>query len=85
MINKIKEILLHYGNKHQKRKTIEELAELIIAISKNDRKNIIEEIADVSIMITQLNFIYLIDKNEIEEKMNEKIERTLFKIKQGKG
>lgn len=77
----LKQIVLYYGNKKQKLKTIEEFSELIKAISKDDRKNIIEEIADVEIMLEQLQMIYLIDKEEIDIIKIEKIDKVLFKIK----
>lgn len=56
-----RQILSHYGIMHQKSKTIEELAELIVALQKDilDGKEshsmaVLEEIADVHIMLTQL-------------------------------
>ena len=56
-----KRILRHYGLRHQKAKTIEELAELIVALQKDIlsgneglSKEVLEEIADVHIMLTQL-------------------------------
>ncbi len=80
-MNEIKKILLHFGNKNQKKKVIEELSELIKAIIKDNRKNIIEEIADVEIMLEQLKMIYLIDFHEIQSIKDEKIKKVLFKIK----
>ena len=56
-----KQILSHYGMIHQKSKTIEELAELIVALQKDilegkesHSRAVLEEIADVHIMLTQL-------------------------------
>ena len=56
-----RQILSHYGIMHQKSKTIEELAELIVALQKDILEGkeshsmaVLEEIADVHIMLTQL-------------------------------
>ena len=56
-----RQILNHYGIIHQKSKTIEELAELIVALQKDilegkesHSRAVLEEIADVHIMLTQL-------------------------------
>ena len=56
-----RQILNHYGVMHQKSKTIEELAELIVALQKDilegkesHSRAVLEEIADVHIMLTQL-------------------------------
>lgn len=56
-----RQILQHYGIMHQKSKTVEELAELIVALQKDilegkeqHSRAVLEEIADVHIMLTQL-------------------------------
>ena len=56
-----RQILNHYGIIHQKSKTIEELAELIVALQKDilegkesHSRAVLEEIADVHIMLTQM-------------------------------
>lgn len=56
-----RQILKHYGLRHQKAKAIEELGELIVALQKDLlagteglSPEVLEEIADVHIMITQL-------------------------------
>ena len=49
----------HYGGSGQQLKAIEELSELIRAISRaNDPENIAEEMADVRIMLDQLEIIF---------------------------
>lgn len=82
-------ILDHYGIEHQKAKTIEELAELIVAIQKNLlsdtvglSKEVLEEIADVQIMILQL-LIYTGEFSKVYEIMDQKIKRQLERIKEG--
>lgn len=81
-------ILDHYGIEHQKAKTIEELAELIVALQKNLlsdtddlSKEVLEEIADVEIMILQL-LSYKGDFLKVCEIMDRKIERQLNRIKE---
>lgn len=85
------DVIETYGNNIQKVVAMEECAELIQAISKdiryrytdgfNDEKSkmihngIVTEIADVVIMIEQLKIIYNIDKKELEDEINSKIER----------
>lgn len=67
---------------------IEELAELQQAISKYQREatifkidNIEEEIADVHIVLEELKIIFRIDKEEIENRINYKLDRELKRIK----
>ena len=53
----------HFGAEHQKRKAIEEMGELITALSREKdgratKGDIITEIADVCIMMRQLLLIY---------------------------
>ena len=81
MTTEIRKILNHYGIEHQKSKSIEELSELIRAISRNDSKNIMEEIADVEIMIEQLKLIYWLTPEEIQDIKKQKIEKALFEIR----
>lgn len=81
-------ILNHYGIEHQKAKTIEELAELIVAIQKNLLSDndglsgeVLEEIADVQIMILQL-LSYAGEFSKVYKIMDQKIERQLNRIKE---
>lgn len=81
-------ILDHYGIEHQKAKTIEELAELIVAVQKNLlsdtdslSREVLEEIADVQFMILQL-LSYAGDFLKVCEIMDRKIERQLNRIKE---
>lgn len=82
MRDKLIRILLYFGADNQKKKCIEELSELIQAISKdNNRNNIIEEIADCEIMIEQLKMIWVVDESEIEHWKKEKISKVIMRIK----
>jgi NTP pyrophosphatase (non-canonical NTP hydrolase) len=76
---KINTIYNTYGLKTQKTKLIEELAELIKEIAKNDGENLAKELADVYIVATgilnnnpELKEIF---KKEVEFKVNRQIER----------
>lgn len=56
----------YYGPEHQKRKAIEEMGELITALSREQDgratpEQVITEIADVHLMVRQLMVIYGID------------------------
>lgn len=56
----------HYGPEHQKRKAVEEMGELITALSREQDgratpEQVITEIADVHLMIRQLMIIYGLD------------------------
>lgn len=57
----------HYGLKVQKQQFIQELAELIVALTKNDIDNLIEEMADVQVMIDQ----FTINDVDLDLKMQE--------------
>lgn len=72
----------HYGAEHQKKKAIEEMGELITAISREQDgratpEQVITEIADVQIMIRQLALIYGVDAvaNEIDRKQRRLLRR----------
>lgn len=86
----------HFGFEGQSKQLIEEMAELTQAICKYFRskgqgqpipaykismvkQNIIEEIADVKLVLEQI--IYLMNvEDEVQEIMNEKIERTIGRM-----
>lgn len=72
----------HYGAEHQKKKAIEEMGELITAISREQDgratpEQVITEIADVQIMMRQLALIYGIDAvaKEIDRKQRRLLRR----------
>lgn len=71
----------HYGKEHQSTKAMEELAELIQAVSKSERKAILEEIADACVMIEQLMYFHDISIEEVEAVMDIKIARQIQRIK----
>ena len=55
-----------YGEGAQLLKAIEELSELIRALTRYDRDNIAEEMADVRIMLDQLTLIFRNDREVCE-------------------
>lgn len=89
--SKLIQIANYYGKEPQLRQTQEELAELILAISKcvrNDlhfQENFVEEIADVEIMLEQLK-LFMTDSelNHLEFIKETKIVRQLERIEREK-
>lgn len=85
-----RQVLRHYGVIHQKSKTIEELAELIVALQKDllegkqkHSKAVLEEIADVKIMLMQMLFDED-DEEFVEKIMRQKLDRQLRRIEVSK-
>ena len=85
----VKRIADHFGYEKQKNMLIEEMAELIQALNKFDRKkdeeayeNIIEEMADVELTMEQAQYLLAADRQTIDKMKEEKIERTLLTIDQ---
>ena len=90
MINdeRIKTIADHYGIKKQLRQLAEECSELAVEASHSARKGttvkIIEEIADVQIMIEQIIHLAKIDRCDIEDCINYKLDRQMKRIEKEK-
>lgn len=78
-----KTIFDYYGIEKQKMQFIQELAELIQAITKNDPKNFIEELADVQVMIDQFIISNRTRYLKIQKIMLEKVDRQLKRIGEG--
>ena len=91
---KVREIAAHYGMGVQSGKTVEECAELIVAIEHMKKKrwlpqdevaalaNLAGEIADVRIMCEQLAYLYGIEE-VVKEKIDFKIARQLDRMEKG--
>ena len=81
---RIEQIADHYGFTSQADMLCEESAEFMVALSKLRRgnaeayDNIKEEVADVLIMARQLR--YLLDYEEIDRIINEKLDRQIRRI-----
>lgn len=68
-----------YGLGNQREKLIEELSELLVAVTHDERENISEEMADVRIMIDQV--AYLMDiRSAVDGYVKSKIDRTLHEM-----
>jgi Ca2+-binding EF-hand superfamily protein len=81
---KLHQILGHYGPEAQKKKSIEELSELITLLAREQTGRVsegelIEEIADSYNMLDQMAMIYGI-KEEVKAIRKAKIDRTLDHI-----
>ena len=83
---RIKTIADQYGIKKQMRQLAEECSELAVEASHSARKGttvkIIEGIADVEIMIEQIVYLAKIDRKDIEECIQYKLERQLKRIEE---
>lgn len=77
-------IFAHYGERHQKLKLIEEMAELTQAILKGDPKHIAEEMADVQILLDQLRMGMEID-GIIAQFIDMKLARQIARLNAPKG
>ena len=79
----------YHGIEQETTIAMEECSELIQAISKckrygcvdKHRDNLIEEIADVLIIINELQLIYVISTDDIENIKKYKIDRMDYRIK----
>ena len=85
---RIKTIADHYGIKKQLRQLAEECSELAVEASHSARKGttvkIIEEIADVQIMIEQIIHLAEIDRCDIQDCINFKLDRQMKRIEKEK-
>ena len=90
MINdeRIKTIADHYGIKKQLRQLAEECSELAVEASHSARKGttvkIIEEMADVEIMIEQIIHLAEIDRCDIQDCINFKLDRQIKRMEKEK-
>ena len=79
--NKLNRIFNFYGKKHQLHKLIEEMAELITAIEKEDKENMTEELADVWVLILQIKLnMSNKETNKFNQAVIEKIDRQIERI-----
>jgi uncharacterized protein YabN with tetrapyrrole methylase and pyrophosphatase domain len=73
-------IFHYYGVKNQKRQLIQEMGELIVAITKNNLENIIEEMADVQVMLDQFWLSTPEWRSQIDSIKQEKVRRQIDRI-----
>ena len=83
--DKLQMIADHYGIKEQLRQLAEECCELAVEANHSARKGttvkIIEEIADVVIMMEQIIYLAGIDRKDIDEVIDYKLNRQLERIR----
>lgn len=81
---RIKIIADHYGIENQMRQLAEECSELAVEASHSARigttVKIIEEMADVLVMMEQVIYLAKIDKCDIEDCINYKLDRQMKRI-----
>ena len=82
--DKLQMIADHYGIKEQLRQLAEECCELAVEANHSARKGttvkIIEEIADVVIMMEQIIYLAGIDRKDIDEVIDYKLDRQMKRI-----
>ena len=90
LVNKCSTIADHYGPATQEAQAVSELTELSYVLTRRmaQRKStwkadLLDEMADVSIMIQQLRLLYNVSDEAFEEKVKEKLDRQLERIKNG--
>ena len=83
--DKLQMIADHYGIKEQLRQLAEECCELAVEANNTARKGttvkLIEEIADVVIMMEQIIYLAGIDRKDIDEVIDYKLNRQLERIR----
>ena len=81
---RIKTIADHYGSKKQLGQLAEECSELAVEASHSARKGttvkIIEEMTDVQIMIEQIIYLARIDRCDIQDCINFKLDRQMKRM-----
>ena len=88
MIKDIRYMMIadHYGIEKQLHQLAEECSELAVEASHSARKGvtvkIIEEMADVEIMVEQIIYLAKIDRKDIEECIQYKLERQMKRIRE---
>ena len=83
--NELEQILLHYGVNNQMLKAVEELTELTEVLIKmvnkgDDLYHLIDEMADESIMLRQIKIACCISDEELEDRIQFKIDRQIKRI-----
>lgn len=78
----------HYGKRSQEWQAAQELSELMCLLTRRDdqrdatyKDSITDEIADCEIMLEQIRRLNGIDETEVTERITQKLERQLERIK----
>ena len=87
---KCEKIAEHYGLDSQESQSISELSELLHVLTRRNsqrgidwKNDLIDEMADVNVMIQQLCTLHGISHDELNERINFKLNRQLERIKNG--
>ena len=87
-IRKCNKISEHYGLNTQEFQTVSEIMELGEVLTRRPgqrdsswKGKLLDEMADVTIMIRQLRLLYDISDYDFNEKVNEKLDRQLERMK----
>ena len=93
-IESVKEIIKHYGFKHQMVKACEELSELqtviLQEVNKHDKypvediASLTEELADCYVVLKEVELINCLDDRDIQPLISWKLDRTLKRIEKEK-
>lgn len=88
--SKCRKIAEHYGRKNQERQAVSELCELMYVLTRRqeqravDWKNdLLDEMADCLVMIEQLRALYGISDDEVNDRVNFKLNRQIERIADG--
>ena len=78
-------VIAKYGKEHQTFVAIEEMSELMKALTKNmrgehNRQDIVEELADVYIVLDQVMMMHGIDLDDVVKEMNVKAKRMADRL-----
>lgn len=89
-IESVKQIIKHYGYRHQMVKACEELSELqtviLQEVNKHDKypvediASLIEELADCYVVLKQVELINCLDDRDIQPLIDFKLKRTMERI-----
>lgn len=82
-MDKINKIADHFDEETQQKKLQEEMMELCVADSNANNDMFADEAADVIILIMQRMYQRGVSEELLEIRMNNKIKRTLHRIKEG--
>lgn len=87
MKEKLLQIINHFGRKAQRDKLCEEFRELQDELYRyiiiQDEAELLTEIADVFVLCLQFFYDYGYDEDDLIQEMNNKIDRTIKRIKEG--
>lgn len=88
--SKCRRIAEHYGRKNQERQAVSELCELQYVLTRRleqrhaDWQNdLLDEMADCLVMIEQLRALYDISDDEVNDRVNYKLNRQIERIADG--